>query len=51
MNIACLGSRRTKPGQPDLLSFAAFTDEPLPKIETASHDRCIIPIKPENIEA
>jgi putative SOS response-associated peptidase YedK len=51
MHVACLWSRWTAPGQPDLLSFAAITDEPPPEIEAAGHDRCIIPIKPENIEA
>lgn len=51
MHVACLWSRWTAPGQPDLLSFAAITDEPPPEIEAAGHDRCIVPIKPENIEA
>ncbi|WP_321818590.1 MULTISPECIES: SOS response-associated peptidase family protein [unclassified Paraburkholderia] len=51
MHVACLWSRWTKPGEPDLLSFAAITDEPPPEVEAAGHDRCIIPIKPENIEA
>ncbi|MFM0048335.1 SOS response-associated peptidase family protein [Caballeronia grimmiae] len=51
MHVACLWSKWTAPGQPDLLSFAAITDEPPPEIEAAGHDRCIIPIKPESIEA
>ncbi len=34
-----------------LLSFAAIIDEPPPEIEAAGHDRCITPIKPENVEA
>jgi putative SOS response-associated peptidase YedK len=51
MLIACLWSRWTAPGQPDLLSFAAITDEPPPDVAAAGHDRCIIPIKPENIDA
>lgn len=51
MHVACLWSQWTNPGEPDLLSFAAITDEPPPEIEAAGHDRCIIPIKPENIEA
>jgi putative SOS response-associated peptidase YedK len=50
MHVACLWSKWTAPGQSDLLSFAAVTDEPPPEIEAAGHDRCIIPIKPENIE-
>ena len=35
----------------DLLSFAAITDEPPSEIAAAGHDRCIIPIKLENIDA
>jgi putative SOS response-associated peptidase YedK len=51
MHVACLWSQWSAPGQPDLLSFAAITDEPPPEVEAAGHDRCIIPIKPDNIEA
>jgi putative SOS response-associated peptidase YedK len=52
MLVACLWSRWTgKAGEPDLLSFAAITDEPPAEIAAAGHDRCIIPIKPENVEA
>lgn len=51
MHVACLWSRWSKPGEPDLLSFAAITDEPPPEIAAAGHDRCIVPIKPENIQA
>lgn len=51
MLVACLWSHWTSAGEPDLLSFAAITDEPPPEIATAGHDRCIIPIKPENIDA
>lgn len=51
MLVACLWSRWTSPGEPDLLSFAAVTDEPPPEVAAAGHDRCIIPIKPENVEA
>jgi len=43
MLVACLWSRWTADGQPDLLSFAA--------IAAAGHDRCIIPIRPENVDA
>ena len=35
----------------DLLSFAAVTDEPPPEIKAAGHDRCIINLRPENVEA
>lgn len=51
MLVACLWSRWQGPDAPDLLSFAAITDEPPPEIATAGHDRCIIPIKPENVDA
>jgi putative SOS response-associated peptidase YedK len=51
MHVACLWSRWSAPGQPDLLSFAAITDEPPPEVAAAGHDRCIIPIKAENIQA
>jgi putative SOS response-associated peptidase YedK len=51
MLVACLWSRWSAPGEPDLLSFAAITDEPPPEVATAGHDRCIVPIKEENIDA
>jgi putative SOS response-associated peptidase YedK len=51
MLVACLWSRWSGTGEPDLLSFAAITDEPPPEIAAAGHDRCIIPIKPENMDA
>jgi len=51
MLVACLWSRWVAPGEPELLSFAAITDEPPPEIAAAGHDRCIIPIKPENLDA
>lgn len=51
MLVACLWSRWSARDEPDLLSFAAITDEPPPEIAAAGHDRCIIPIKPENIDA
>jgi putative SOS response-associated peptidase YedK len=51
MLIACLWSRWSGKDEPDLLSFAAITDEPPPEVAAAGHDRCIIPIKPEHIDA
>ena len=51
MLVACIWSHWTGPGESDLLSFAAITDEPPPEVAAARHDRCIIPIKPENIDA
>lgn len=51
MLVACLWSRWTAKDQPDLLSFAAITDEPPAEVAAAGHDRCIIPIRPENVDA
>lgn len=51
MLVACLWSRWEGAGEPDLLSFAAITDEPPAEVAAAGHDRCIIPIKPENLDA
>ncbi|WP_137917188.1 SOS response-associated peptidase family protein [Hydrogenophaga sp. 2FB] len=51
MLIACLWSHWKGPGEPDLLSFAAITDEPPEEVAAAGHDRCIVSIKPEHVEA
>ena len=51
MLVACLWSKWTGPGEPDLLSFAAITDDPPPEVAAAGHDRCIVSLKPENIDA
>jgi putative SOS response-associated peptidase YedK len=51
MLVACLWSRWQAPGEADLLSFAMITDAPPAEIAAAGHDRCIIPIKPQNIDA
>jgi putative SOS response-associated peptidase YedK len=51
MLVACLWSRWMAPGQRELLSFAAITDEPPPEVAAAGHDRCIVPIKPEHLDA
>lgn len=51
MLVACLWSHWEDTGEPDLYSFAAITDEPPPEVAAAGHDRCIIPIKPEHIDA
>ena len=52
MLIACLWSRWSDPEgiAPDLLSFAAITDEPEPEVAAAGHDRTIINIKPEHVD-
>jgi len=50
MLAACLWSRWSSPdGKEELLSFAAITDEPPAEVAAAGHDRCILPIKPENV--
>jgi putative SOS response-associated peptidase YedK len=51
MYIACLWSRWTDPQEPDLLGFAAITDEPPADIAAAGHDRCVINLKPDHVEA
>lgn len=53
MLVACLWSHWTDPKgkEPDLLSFAAITDEPEPEVAAAGHDRTIINIKPEHMDA
>jgi putative SOS response-associated peptidase YedK len=51
MLFACLWDKWEKQGEPDLYSFAVITDEPPPEVAATGHDRCPIPIKPENVEA
>ena len=53
MYVACLWSRWTDPNgvEPDLISFAAITDDPEPEVAAAGHDRTIINIKPGDIDA
>lgn len=50
MLVACIWSHWEQDGE-ELLSFAAITDEPPAEVAAAGHDRCIIPLKPENIDA
>lgn len=49
MILACLWSDWGGPGE-ELLSFAFITDEPPAEVAAAGHDRCVIPIKPENLD-
>jgi putative SOS response-associated peptidase YedK len=49
--VACLWSRWTGANGEELLSFAAVTDEPPAEIAAAGHDRCIVPIKEEHVDA
>lgn len=53
MLVACLYSHWTDPKgiEPDLWSFAAITDAPEPEVAAAGHDRTIINLKPEHLDA
>jgi putative SOS response-associated peptidase YedK len=51
MYIACLWSHWTGSDEPAVRGFAAITDEPPADIAAAGHDRCIITLKPEHVEA
>jgi putative SOS response-associated peptidase YedK len=51
MYIACLWSHWTDPKEPEVRGFAAITDEPPADVAAAGHDRCIINLKPEHVEA
>jgi putative SOS response-associated peptidase YedK len=52
MLLACLWSDWKGRGkEPDLMSFALITDEPPEEVAAAGHDRCVIPIKPEHVDA
>nr|WP_038215434.1 SOS response-associated peptidase family protein [Xenophilus azovorans] len=52
--VACIYSHWTPPAgsdEPDLWSFAAVTDEPLPEVAAAGHDRTIVALREENVQA
>jgi putative SOS response-associated peptidase YedK len=51
MLVACLWSLWTHPGEADIRGFAAITDEPPADVAAAGHDRCIINLKPEHLDA
>lgn len=53
MLIACLWSEWHDPKgeEPSLLSFAAITDEPEPEVAEAGHDRTVINLKEEHLDA
>ncbi len=52
MLIACLYAEWKDPkGGAPLLSFAAITDEPPAEVAAAGHDRMIINLKPEHLDA
>lgn len=50
MAIACLYSHWSCPGEPDLWSFAFVTTDPPPEVAAAGYNRCIMPIRPEDID-
>lgn len=50
MLTVCLWSHWTGPGEPDLYSFAALTDEPPNEVAATGHDRCIIPLRQERFD-
>ena len=49
--VACLWSHWSEPGAAGVRGFAAITDEPPPAIAAAGHDRCIINLRPEHVDA
>lgn len=51
MIVACLWSHWSEPDREHMDSFAAITDEPPVEVAAAGHNRCIIPIKPEHLDA
>lgn len=51
MLVACLWSGWQAPGERELLSFAAITDEPPPEVAAAGHDRCIVPLPEAALDA
>lgn len=51
MIVACLWTRIVDRDGSELLSFAAVTDDPPAEVLAAGHDRCIVPIKREHLDA
>ena len=51
MIAACLWTRTVEQDGSELYSFAAITDTPPAEVAAAGHDRCIVPIKAQNLEA
>jgi len=49
MLVALLWDSWQKPGEPALLSFAAISDDPPPEVAATGHNRCIVPLKPQNL--
>lgn len=51
MLVACLYTRCTDSEGRALYTFAAVTDEPPAEVAAAGHDRCIVPIKEDAVDA
>jgi putative SOS response-associated peptidase YedK len=51
MLVACLWSHWSQPQEPDVRGFAAITDEPPPEVAAAGHDRCIVNLTPDRLDA
>jgi putative SOS response-associated peptidase YedK len=49
MILACLWDHWHELSQPDLDSFTAITDEPPPEVAATGHNRCVIPLKQNNL--
>jgi putative SOS response-associated peptidase YedK len=49
MLVACVWDRWTKPGEPDLYSFGAITDEPLPEVAATGHQRTVIALQEKHL--
>jgi putative SOS response-associated peptidase YedK len=49
MLVACLWDRWSRPGAPDLYSFAAITDEPTPEVAATGHQRTIITLREQHL--
>jgi putative SOS response-associated peptidase YedK len=45
MLVACVWDRWSRPGSPDLYSFAAITDEPTPEVAATGHQRTVITLQ------
>lgn len=52
MFLACLWRyTEATEGEEGFYSFAIITHDPPPEVEIAGHDRCVVALKPENIDA
>lgn len=49
MIVPCLWDHWSRPAEPELWSFAAITDEPPDDVRSAGHDRCVVPLREQNV--